>query len=171
MKTPASTMFITFALTICTTVTTWSSPADAQPPVPTARPAFNFGPQFLSPQVSSDRHVTFRILATNAQNVRLNAGDIPGQGQGTNLFKGTNDVWEVTVGPVGPGAYRYNFNVDGLSVVDPRNPATSESNNNVWSLVNVPGSDFMRTRDVPHGALASVTYYSTTLKRFRPIHV
>ena len=87
------------------------------------------------------------------------------------MTKGTNGVWEVTLGPIDPGAYRYNFNVDGVSVIDPRNPAVSESNNNVWSLVYVPGSDFMDTKEVPHGAVAAVTYYSKTLKRFRRMHV
>ena len=72
---------------------------------------------------------------------------------------------------VKPGYYRYNFNVDGLAVIDPRNPATSESNNNTWSLVSVPGAEFMDTQQVPHGAVAEVTYYSTTLKRFRRLHV
>jgi len=56
-------------------------------------------------------------------------------------------------------------------VIDPRNPATSESNENTWSLVHVPGADFMDTKDVPHGAVAEVTYYSKTLKRFRRMHV
>jgi enterochelin esterase family protein len=87
------------------------------------------------------------------------------------MSKGTNDLWEATLGPLGPGAYRYNFNVDGVAVIDPRNPATSESNNNVWSLVYVPGSELMDTRDVPHGALAAVTYYSKALGRFRRMHV
>ncbi|MBZ5623909.1 MAG: esterase, partial [Acidobacteriia bacterium] len=85
--------------------------------------------------------------------------------------KGENGVWEITLGPVDPGAYRYNFNVDGVTVIDPRNPSISESNTNVWSLVYVPGSDLMDTREVPHGAVASVTYYSTALKRFRRMHV
>src|SRR5207248_6407998 len=50
-------------------------------------------------------------------------------------------------------------------------PATSESNNNIWSLVHVPGSDFMDTRDVPHGAVAAVSYYSKSLGKFRRLHV
>src|SRR5439155_11736256 len=76
----------------------------------------------------------------------------------------------VTLDPIDPGAYRYNFNIDGVSVIDPRNPATSESNNNVWSLVYIPGS-FSDTKDVPHGAVAEVTYYSKALQRFRRMHV
>jgi enterochelin esterase-like enzyme len=129
------------------------------------------GPQVISPQILTDRRVTFRILAPRAQAVRLSGGDIPGNGQGAVMSKGKNDVWEVTLGPIDSGAYRYNFNVDGVAVIDPRNPATSESNNNVWSLVYVPGSEFMDTRDVPHGAVAAVTYYSRALGRFRRMHV
>ena len=128
------------------------------------------GPQVISPEVAPDGRVTFRILAPRADGVRLSAGDIPGNGRGAEMTKGTNGVWEVSVGPIDSGAYRYNFNVDGVAVIDPRNPATSESNNNVWSLVYVPGS-FADTKDVPHGAVASVTYYSKTLQRFRRMHV
>jgi enterochelin esterase family protein len=129
------------------------------------------GPQVVSPEISADRRVTFRILAPKAEAVRLSGGDIPGNGPGAVMTKGTNGVWEVTLGPIQPGAYRYNFNVDGVSVIDPRSSAISESNNNVWSLVYVPGADFMDTKDVPHGAVSAVTYYSTALKRFRRMHI
>jgi hypothetical protein len=47
----------------------------------------------------------------------------------------------------------------------------SESNTNTWSLVHVPGAEFMDTRRVPHGGVTSVTYYSTALGRFRRMHV
>ena len=87
------------------------------------------------------------------------------------MTKGENGVWELTIGPVDPGAYRYNFNVDGVAVVDPRNPAISESNDNVWSVVHVPGSDFMDTKNVPHGAVAAVNYHSSALSTFRRMHV
>lgn len=139
-----------------------------------ARPGPGFagqGPRVISPEVSGDCKVTFRILAPKAEAVRLSAGDIPGVGQGAQMEKGTNGLWEVTLGPIRPGAYRYNFNVDGVAVIDPRNPATSESNNNTWSLVCVPGSDFMDTKEVPHGAVSELTYYSRALKRFRRLHV
>jgi enterochelin esterase family protein len=129
------------------------------------------GPRVVSPEVAADRKVTFRILAAKAEAVKLSAGDIPGVGQGADMQKDPNGVWEVTLGPLEAGAYRYNFNVDGVSVIDPRNPSTSESNGNTWSLVYVPGSDFMDTQDVPHGAVAEVTYYSKSLQRFRRMHV
>ncbi len=136
------------------------------------------GPRVTSPEVAADGRVTFRILAPKAQAVRL-LGDVPSDGPtvpmqpptGRALTQGPEGVWDVTVGPLAPGSYRYNFNVDGVSVIDPRNPSTSESNENAWSLVHVPGADFMDTKPVPHGAIAAVTYHSSALKRFRRMHV
>ena len=116
----------------------------AQPPA--GRGGGPPAPQVTSPEVQADRRVVFRILAPKAQDVRLNAGDLPGERAAAKLTKGENGVWELTLGPVDPGAYRYTFNVDGVAVVDPRNPSISESNNNVWSLVYVPGSDFIDTK-------------------------
>ncbi len=128
-------------------------------------------PAVVSPEVQADRHVTFRINAPMAQNVRLTGSDIPGLLQGAPMTKAENGVWEVTLGPIDPGAYRYNFNVDRVTVIDPRNPSISESNNNVWSMVYIAGADFMDTNDVPHGAVSAVTYYSSVLKKFRRMHV
>jgi enterochelin esterase-like enzyme len=152
---------------------------DEAVPAPAERPRLPGpqGPRVTSPEVAADGRVTFRILAPKAQSVRL-MGDIPSDGPavpmrppaGRALTRGAEGVWEVTV-PLAPGAWRYTFDVDGVSVVDPRNPSTSESNDNAWSLVYVPGADFMDTKPVPHGAVAAVTYYSTALKRFRRMHV
>lgn len=128
-------------------------------------------PPVNSPEVSTDRHVTFRIRASKAEAVRLAGGDIPGNSRGAEMKKDDKGVWTVTLGPIDPGAYRYNFNIDGVPVIDPRNAAISESNSNVWSLVYVPGADFMDTKEVPHGAVAAVTYYSKSLGKFRRMHV
>ena len=124
-----------------------------------------------SVMVSNDFRITFRIYAPKAAKVTLGGSDIPEPLRMNKMVKQENGVWEVTVGPVNPGAYRYNFIVDDVQVVDPRNPATSESNMNAWSLIYVPGSPVMDTREVPHGAVAEVAYYSTALKRFRRMHV
>lgn len=128
-------------------------------------------PQFGSPEVATERKVTFRIHAPKAESVRLASSDLPNLAAGSAMKKGENGVWETTIGPVPAGAYRYSFNVDGLAVIDPRNPSTSESNSNTWSLAYVPGSDITDTKDVPHGAVAEVTYYSKSLKRFRRMHI
>jgi enterochelin esterase family protein len=146
--------------------------AAAQQPAP-AQPARGgpTAPQFSSPEVSKEGKVTFRIYAPQARAVRLAASDIPGVGQDAQLARADNGVWELTHGPIAPGSYRYNFNVDGVATIDPRNPSVSESNTNVWSLVHLPGSDLFDVKDVPRGAIAEVTYKSTTLGRFRRMHV
>jgi len=150
------------AMVLTASALTCTTPAQAQR---------SRGPRVVSPEVAADRHVTFRIIAPKAEEVLLSGSDIPNVGRGAAMAKDPNGLWEVTLGPIESGAYRYNFNVDGVSVIDPRNSATSESNNNTWSLVYVPGEDFMDTKDVPHGAVAEITYYSKSLKRFRRMHV
>ncbi|HXA52483.1 MAG TPA: alpha/beta hydrolase-fold protein [Candidatus Acidoferrum sp.] len=158
-----------FAAAILFAATSWAQ-GGGQPPAPAGRGGGR-GPQVVSPVVGEDRRVTFRILAPQAESVKVSGGDIPGNQQGAAMTKGENGIWEVVMGPLDPGAYRYNFNVNGVTTIDPRNPSISESNNNVWSLVYVPGSDFMDTKEVPHGAVASVTYWSSALKKFRRMHV
>ncbi len=154
----------------------------AQPPAPAApgggRGRGPQGPQVTSPEVLPDHRITFRILAPTADKVGLRGSDIPqlaggrgGPAPAPEFTKGENGVWETTIGPVDPGTYRYTFSVNGVSVMDPRNPATSESNTNSWSVVVVPGADFMDLKNVPHGAVAAVNYYSNALGRFRRMHI
>ena len=133
-------------------------------------------PAVISPEVGADRRVTFRILAPDAQKVELRSpGDIPGiGGRGVappQLTKNADGVWERTFGPLPAGAYRYVFVVNGLTVVDSRNPTTSQTNTTVYSLAVVPGSDVFDTKNVPHGAVASIHYQSTALGGIRRMHV
>lgn len=158
-----------YAIAVLMTAAAWAqapAPAPAQPGRGGRGPA---GPVVVSPEVTADKKVIFRILAPNAQAVRLSGGDIPGAAQ-VQFKKGENGVWEGIASPA-PGAYRYSFNVDGITTIDPRNSSISESNTNVWSLVYVPGTEWMDTQKVPHGAVAEVTYWSESLKRDRRMHV
>jgi enterochelin esterase family protein len=140
------------------------------PPAPGGRGRGPQTPPVISPDVAEGGQVTFRLSAPKAQNVRIGDGDIPNTSTRGVMTKGADGVWSVTI-PLDPGAYRYSFNVDGITVVDPRNGAVSESLSNVWSLVVVPGSEYFDTKEVPHGAVASVTYWSSALKKFRRMHV
>ncbi|HKB11885.1 MAG TPA: alpha/beta hydrolase-fold protein [Vicinamibacterales bacterium] len=151
--------------------------AAVQPPAPqAAAPGASQTPTFTSPDVRSDRRITFRVYAPAAQKVELRSpGDIPGvSGRGVappQLTKNADGVWETTVGPVPAGAYRYAFNVDGITVVDSRNPMTSQTNTTIYSLAVVPGSEVFDTKNVPHGAVAAVHYHSTALGGIRRAHV
>jgi enterochelin esterase-like enzyme len=155
------------------------------------------GPAVVSPQIESDGRVTFRVLAPQATTVTVGGdingslvpapgapapaaptpapaappAGVPGNGRGgppaVTMVKGDNGVWSgTTVRPVKPGAWRYTFLVDGVTTVDARNVLTSPSQTQVQSLLVVPG-DFSETRDVPHGAVASVRYIATALNNAR----
>jgi enterochelin esterase family protein len=129
------------------------------------------GPMVLSPEVKADRHVVFRILAPKASATSVVSSDMPGSFKPRQMTKGENGIWEVTLGPVDAGTYRYLFSVDGLQFMDPRNTAVSISNGNAWSVVHVPGSDFMDCKDVPHGSVASIYYRSSALGKDRRMHI
>jgi enterochelin esterase-like enzyme len=124
-----------------------------------------------SPVVSTPGWISFQLYAPDARAVTLNGGDIPETARSDKFVKQENGVWQMTAGPVIPGAYRYRFTVDKVSVLDPHNPATSESNMDAWSIVTMPGSNYTDLKDVPHGSVAEVTYFSTILQRFRRMHI
>jgi len=63
-------------------------------------------PEFVSPEVSAERKITFRIHAAKAEEVRVSSSDIPKTGRGLEMKKAENGVWEASAGPVAPGAYR-----------------------------------------------------------------
>src|SRR3954454_18147153 len=75
-------------------------------------------PQPISPEVSADRMVTFRVRAPNATNVTV-SGEWPGAKTLTNDTKGN---WSVTFGPLAPELYSYSFSIDGFQTLDPGNP-------------------------------------------------
>ena len=128
-------------------------------------------PAVNSAEILPDRQVTFRIFAPEATTVRFASSDIMNLGPKAQMTKNENGVWETTVGPLEPGAYRYNFVVNGVSTTDPQSALVSESNTRLQSLLIVPGSEWMDTKDVQRGAVAQVTYYSKALQRFRRMHV
>ena len=130
-------------------------------------PGTGMGPAVVSPQVLPDRRVIVRLYAPQAQQVTVSGVVTPA----VRLSKGDGGVWEATLGPVEPGAYRYRFSVDGAFVIDPRNVDMERMQVTVRSILYVPGAAFMDTRDVPHGAVALVNYYSKALGKFRRMRV
>lgn len=163
-------MKLLFALLLIFTI------AHIPPPPAVAQDAPEFQPPpppVASPQVSAEGTVTFRLRAASATAVQLESPDIPGMpfGSGLAMTRGEEGVWHYETAALAPGAYRYSFGVDGVRVVDPVNTSTSTANSTVWSLVTVPGSEWFDTRDVPHGAVAEVTYHSSSLGRTRQMHV
>jgi len=134
-------------------------------------------------EVHPDHTVTFRIYAPESKTVLLQAegrdatpGIAPeivyGEMAGIAMQRQENGVWEHTIGPIEPGVFRYNFVVDGITVVDPRNPLTSESLTGSKSLYEVAGNPlFDVDTKIPHGAVSVVNYWSPVTKSMRRMHV
>ena len=127
-------------------------------------------PLIDSPVVHADRTVTFRFRAPDAKKVELS-----GQFQSANqpLQKDEAGIWSLTVGPVEPNLYPYNFVVDGVGVSDPNNPDLFPNERFKASLLDVPGEPpaIYARQNVPHGEVTYCTYESKTLGRTRPLLV
>jgi len=140
------------------------------------RPAPTPNDTLVSPEVLSDHRVTFRIYAPKATEVILRGEWMPMQGMvisGEKLVKDDQGVWSITVGPLTPDVYRYSFSVDGVKVVDPKNPGVTEGITNPDSIFEVPGkeTEFEDLEPVPHGDLRIVWYPSSSLGTIRRMHI
>ena len=93
-----------------------------------------------SPEVHPDRTVTFRFRAPQAEKVEL-VGEIVGLNSPKEMTKDENGIWTVTIGPLAPEIYVYNFRVQGVNVVDPGNPSIKPTppGQILANFVEVPG--------------------------------
>jgi enterochelin esterase family protein len=126
--------------------------------------------QVDSPVVHPDRTVTFRLRVPGARKVELSAQFLKAN---QALTADTDGVWSITVGPVEPNLYPYNFVVDGVGVADPANQDLFPNERFKPSLVDIPGDPPLlhAVRDVPHGEVTYCCYQSKTLNRTRPLLV
>ncbi len=136
-----------------------------------------------SVEVQPDRHVTFRIWAPMATAVKLQAEGPEATPDatpdvvmkdigGVAMQRGEQGIWQVTIGPIAPGVYRYNFIVDGVSTTDPRNSLSSQSLTQVRNLYEVPGAEFLEYKpDVQHGSIGTVYYFSKATGGMRRMHI
>src|SRR5262249_43611923 len=63
--------------------------------------------------------------------------------------------------------------VDGLRMIDPKNPLVKQGITSLDSMFDVPGDEaaFEQNRLVPHGNIRMVWYQSSTLDMLRRMHV
>ena len=119
----------------------------------------------VSVETNADGSVTFRIYAPKAEQVSL-SGDIAARG--LTFTKADNGVWSATMAKATPGAYRYTFVVDGITVFDPKFKRLSE----IRPVVEIaPEGAFWAQKDVEHGAVAQVYYKSSTMGTTRRMHI
>ena len=112
---------------------------------------------------NTDGTVTFRYTNPNARDVQVDV-----QFAGRNPMKrGADGVWTATLGPAAPDMYPYCFVVDGVSVMDPLCPQYFPNEGFKNSLLEIPareGSLAHDIKDVPHGRIEYIHYYSQSLK-------
>lgn len=106
----------------------------------------------ISPEVHSDRRVTFHFRDPNAKEVKL---ALEGRAEPLAMQKDAEGVWSVTTDPLDPDFYGYSFAADGVSLTDPLNSLRKPNLLYVASVVHVPGplSLAWEINDVPHGVL------------------
>jgi enterochelin esterase-like enzyme len=150
------------------TVALFAAP-QAEKPVP--RFAMGMPAGRISPEILTDHRVTFRISAPNATDVVLN-GDWP-DGGNVKMSKNEEGIWAVTVGPLDPEFWGYTFSVDGVRILDPRNPDTKRDGIRYDNILLIPGQEsaLYEVKNVPHGSVTMVWYDSPTLKMARRMYV
>ena len=124
----------------------------------------------MSPQVLADGRVTFRLVAPNAQQV--NVTGVPG---GTiAMQKNEQGIWTgTTAAPLPADIYQYNFNIDGLSIVDPVNTKFSPAFGRVArSAFQVPGDNaWTPIPGTVRGAIAHHVFHSKVTDDDREFYV
>ena len=134
-----------------------------------AQPPRNAPPVFESHEVQKDNKVTFRYFAPNAKEVKVSTQLAAGA---QSMIKGDSGVWTITLGPVKPDMYPYNFQVDGIQIADPRNSVIFPNEGFQNSIIEITGDvPLVHTiQNVPHGTL-SYRYYNSPELGARPVLV
>lgn len=130
-------------------------------------------PPLVSPERLPDGSVVFRLQANNAREVVLK-GQWPGAGQGLPLVADEKQIWSVALPAVPAGVWEYHYLVDGLRVIDPRNPAIKPQRAPSSSVLHIPATppapwDWQPA--IPHGALHRHEYASVDPARPRSLVV
>lgn len=129
-------------------------------PAPTNIPGVQY------PQIFPDNTVFFRVKAPKAQSVQIDLlKKYP-------MTKDTGGYWTVTTDPIVLGFHYYSLIIDDVAVVDPSSQ-TFYGMGRMASGIDIPDpeGDFYTTKDVPHGEVRSVNYYSNITKAWRRANV
>lgn len=125
-----------------------------------------------SVQVLPGGDVVLQIYAPEAENVSVAGDIIPwGQQESIKSKKTDNGVWSFVIPKVKAGTYRYHFVVDGVQVYDPKAPDAYETSALIDVLPAGENEFFALRKDVPHGAMAEIYYYSDVTGSMRTMHI
>jgi enterochelin esterase-like enzyme len=126
----------------------------------------------FSPAIAPDRQVTFSLQAPGASEVSLTGEFMKGS---KPLQKNGQGLWTLTIGPIEPEIYYYNFTIDGVRTIDPGNPnvKTGSTPGTISSILEISGDHpaFYDAQPVPHGEIHTHWYESKSLKSIRRLTV
>ena len=119
------------------------------------------------PRVHADNRVTFRLKAPDAQKVQVHLGNT-----NYDMQKDADGMWSVTAPPLVVGFHYYYLIVDGVQVNDPASE-TFYGVSRESSGIEIPetGVDYYSVKEVPHGEVRSVRYFSQVTGKWRQCFV
>jgi len=131
-----------------------------------SKPASTNVPNAEYPKIDSQSRVTFRFKAPDAQKVQIDLG------KKFDMVKKADGFWEVTTEPIVEGFHYYSVIVDGYVAVDPSSQTFYGMSRNA-SGIEIPekGVDYYLPKDVPHGQIRRMNYFSNITKTWRVAYV
>ena len=111
---------------------------------------------------NDDGTVTFQYKNDQAKEVLV---DVQFAGRKPMQKDAKTGLWTITLGPAAPDMYPYCFVVDGVSIMDPDNPQYFPNEGFKNSLLEIKSKDGLPhdIKDVPHGTIEYIHYYSKSL--------
>ena len=129
---------------------------------PVAVPASTNVPGAQYPQILPDNKVLFRIKAPDAQRVQVDLG------RKYDMVKEEEGSWTITTDPIAEGFHYYSILINGVAVCDPASQ-TFYGMSRMASGIEIPekGVDYYNIKDIPHGQIRQVRYYSNITEAWR----
>jgi enterochelin esterase-like enzyme len=118
-------------------------------------------PEAKYPCIFPDNRVMYRVIAPNAQTVRVGS---------LNLTKGPDNIWSGTTSqPAVEGFHYYGINIDGATMAD---PSTRTYFGSGWwnSGIEIPAPDqefYQPRQDMPRGRVSEQWYFSKITNKWR----
>lgn len=135
----------------------------AQQSIPAgAKPATTNIPGQQFPIVFPDNRVMFRVKAGDANKPQIDLG------KKYDMMKDTGGYWTVVTDPVVEGFHYYSLVIDGVAGTDP-NSQTYYGMGRMASGIDIPDTDgdYYAIKNVPHGQVRSIHYYSDITQSWR----
>lgn len=156
MRSTRLILSLLFALTSRASTAQETAPVDDWKPASTNQPGKEY------PQVNSEGRVRFRIVAPEAQSVGVSFRE------SSTFTKDEDGAWTGYTRPLDEGFHYYTITIDGAEVPDPNSMFFFGAMR--WgSGVEVPAKDqdFYAVKNVPHGQLREVLFFSKSTDRTR----